>query len=121
MANFIHVTPFLQVRDIEAALRFFESLGFRTLFRQDNYAYFEREGCGFRMMEDKDTPPGHGGFAYYIDVRDVDALHAELKPVLDALPEKDVRGPVDQFYRQRELMIRAPDGNLLVFGQAIEG
>ena len=28
---------------------------------------------------------------------------------------------VDQFYRQRELMIRAPDGNLLVFGQAIEG
>jgi hypothetical protein len=28
-------------------------------------------------------------------------------------------GPVDQQYGQRELMIRAPDGNLVVFGQAI--
>jgi hypothetical protein len=29
-------------------------------------------------------------------------------------------GPVNQEYNQREFMIRAPDGNVLVFGQAIK-
>jgi hypothetical protein len=65
------------------------------------------------------APPGNRRFAYYIDVRDLDALHAQLKPKLDGLPAADVHGPVDQPYGQRELMILAPDGNLLVFGQAI--
>ena len=119
MANLIHVTPFLQVRDLEEALAFFSRLGFPVLYRKDNYAYLEREGCGFRVLEDKQTPPGHGGFAYYVGVRDVDALYVELKPALATLPPEQVCGPVDQDYGQRELMIRAPDGNLLVFGQAI--
>jgi hypothetical protein len=48
-------------------------------------------------------------------------MHAELKPRLDRLPARHVHGPVDQSYGQRELMIVAPDGNLLVFGQAIAG
>ena len=60
-------------------------------------------------------------FAYYIDVRDVDRLYAELKPKLDTLPKGDVYGPVDQSYGQRELLVLAPDGNLLAFGQAIGG
>jgi len=41
--------------------------------------------------------------------------------VLDAMPERDVHGPIDQDYGQRELLVRAPDDNLLVFGQAIGG
>ncbi|RYD81627.1 MAG: VOC family protein, partial [Sphingomonadales bacterium] len=43
----------------------------------------------------------------------------ELKPRLIGLNDGDVHGPVDQMYGQRELMIVAPDGNLLVFGQDI--
>jgi hypothetical protein len=57
--------------------------------------------------------------AYYIDVRDVNGLYTELKPKLDTLPKNDVYGPVDQPYRQRELLVLAPDGNLIAFGQAI--
>jgi hypothetical protein len=56
--------------------------------------------------------------AYYIDVRDVDALCAELKPQLDTLPQRDVHGPTNKSYGQRELLVLAPDGNLLAFGQA---
>ncbi len=121
MNNFVQVTPFMHCRDLSAALGFFHSLGFSTLFRLGDYAYVEREGCGIRILEGGDLPPAHGGFAYYIDVLDVDRLHAELRPVLDEMPSKHVHGPVDQTYGQRELMIRAPDGNLLVFGQAIGG
>jgi hypothetical protein len=54
-------------------------------------------------------------------VRDVDSLYAELKPKLDTLPKEDVHGPVNQPYGQRELLVLAPDGNLLAFGQAISG
>jgi hypothetical protein len=53
-------------------------------------------------------------------VRDVDLLYAELKPKLATLPARDVYGPVNQPYRQRELLVLAPDGNLIVFGQAVE-
>jgi catechol 2,3-dioxygenase-like lactoylglutathione lyase family enzyme len=123
MGNFIQVTPFMHVTDLEAALAFFRDiLGFEVQVRAPDYAYVHRETAGFRLREQSGpdgAPPGNRRFCYYIDVRDVDALHAELKPRLAALPPGDVHGPVDQSYGQRELMILAPDGNLLAFGQAI--
>ena len=82
----------------------------------------QRETVGFRILQqtgDDGAPPGNRRFAYYIDVRDVDQLYAELKPKLDKLPKGDVYGPVNQSYGQRELLVLAPDGNLLAFGQAI--
>jgi catechol 2,3-dioxygenase-like lactoylglutathione lyase family enzyme len=123
VSNFIQITPFMCVDDIERALTFFtETLGFATAFRAANYAYVERETVAFRLLEQKGkdgAPPGNRRFAYYIDVRDVDALYLELKPKLDALPQGDVYGPVNQSYGQRELLVLAPDGNLIAFGQAI--
>lgn len=123
MANFIQITPFMHVPDIEEALAFFNDiLGFETLFRMSDYAYIEHEGAGIRMLQNRGNdgaPPGNRRFAYYVDVRNVDALYAELKPKLDTLPKDDVYGPVDQHYGQRELLVLAPDGNLIAFGQAL--
>jgi hypothetical protein len=82
-----------------------------------------RETVGFRLLEQSGpdgAPPGNGRFCYYIDVQDVDKIYAELKPKLDMLPKGDVYGPVNQPYHQRELLIVALDGNLLVFGHAIK-
>ena len=124
MANFIQITPFMHVPDIAAAVAFFEEvLGFETFFRMNDYAYLEREGAGMRILQNRGedgAPPGNRRFAYYIDVRDVDALHAELKPKLDTLPPGDVHGPADKPYGQCELVVLAPDGNLIAFGQAIK-
>ena len=123
MSNFIQITPFMHVTDIERALTFFtDTLGFRVLFRQSNYAYIHRETVGFRLLEQDGpdgAPPGNRRFAYYIDVHDVDRLYAELKPKLDLLPKGDVHGPADKPYGQRELLVLAPDGNLIAFGHAI--
>jgi catechol 2,3-dioxygenase-like lactoylglutathione lyase family enzyme len=123
MSNFIQVTPCLHVEDLERALAFFTGiLGFETRFRAANYAYVHRETTGFRILKQTGSdgaPPGNRRFAYYIDVRDVDGLYAELKTKLDTLPKDDVYGPVDQSYGQRELLVLAPDGNLIAFGQAI--
>jgi catechol 2,3-dioxygenase-like lactoylglutathione lyase family enzyme len=124
MPNFIQVTPFMHVVNMEKALTFFNDiLGFETLLRQEDYAYLHRETVGFRIIEHCGTdgaPPGNRRFAYYIDVHDVDRLYAELKPKLDTLPKGDVYGPVNQNYGQRELLVLAPDGNLLAFGQGIK-
>lgn len=52
MSNFIQVTPFMHVNDIEKALAFFNDiLGFKTILRQENYAYLHRETVGFRILE----------------------------------------------------------------------
>jgi catechol 2,3-dioxygenase-like lactoylglutathione lyase family enzyme len=123
MANFIQVTPFMHVANLAEAVRFFTGiLGFDLRFRAANYAYVHRETVGFRLLEQRGAdgaPPGNRRFAYYVDVRDVDALHAELRPKLDTLPKADVHGPADTEYGQRELLVLAPDGNLIAFGQDI--
>jgi catechol 2,3-dioxygenase-like lactoylglutathione lyase family enzyme len=123
--NFVQITPFMHVADLKSAIAFFtDTLDFKVLFRTgDTYAYLEREGVGFRIMQSEGSdgaPPGNRRFAYYIDVRDVDGLYAELKPKLDKLPRDDVHGPADKHYNQRELLVLVPDGNILAFGQPIK-
>lgn len=124
MANILQVTPFMIVPDLESALDFMaRGLGFAIDVRMGDYAYVSREGAGLRMMQagpGNPFQPGTRRFAYYFDCRDVDALYADLKPGLDALPAGDVHGPADKPYGQRELLVLAPDGNLIAFGQAIE-
>lgn len=121
--NFIQITPFMHVHDLERAIGFFRDvLGFEVRLRMSNYAYLHRETVGFRILEShgkEGAPPGNRRFCYYVDVRDVDALYAELKPKLAALPPADVHGPADKPYGMRELLVLAPDGNLLAFGHAI--
>jgi len=123
MANLFRITPFMHVPDIEKALWFFgEVLGFTVYYRTGNYAYVQREQAAFRLLEnvgDDGAPPGNRRFCYYIDVEDVDAIVDELKPKIPLLNDGDIHGPVDQIYGQRELMVVAPDGNLIVFGQDI--
>jgi catechol 2,3-dioxygenase-like lactoylglutathione lyase family enzyme len=124
MRNTLQITPFMHVRELEPAIAFLEEvLGFETILRVGrDYAYLEREGAGMRVLaraEAIEFPPRNGRFAYYIDVRDVEAVHAELKDKLDALPKGYVHGPADKEYGQRELIVRAPDGQLIVFGAAI--
>lgn len=124
MGNFIRITPFIHVPDLEAAVGFFtDILGFtRYPLPSDDYAYVYRETVGIRLLQncgEDGAPAGNRRFAYYIDVEDVDALYAELKPKLDTLPPQDVHGPADKHYGQRELLVLAPDGNLIAFGQSI--
>ena len=123
MPNLFRITPFMHVPDIDAAIAFFtDILGFECHFRQGTYAFVRREAAAFRLLEnmgDDGAPPGNRRFCYYIDVEDVDAVCEELKPKIPLLNDGDIHGPVDQMYGQRELMVLAPDGNLIVFGQDI--
>ena len=122
MANITQVTPFMLVPDLATALDFkVDVLGVGLDFRTGDYAYVSRDRAGLRMMEagpGNPFQPGTRRFACYFDCRDVDALYADLKSKLDVLPLEDVHGPMDKPYGQRELLVVAPDGNLIAFGQA---
>jgi catechol 2,3-dioxygenase-like lactoylglutathione lyase family enzyme len=123
MPNLYRITPFMHVPDIDAAVHFFtDVLGFACRFRQGSYAYVQRESAAFRLLEnvgDDGAPPGNRRFCYYIDVENVDRIAEELAPRAAELNDGDIHGPIDQIYGQRELMVVAPDGNLIVFGQDI--
>jgi catechol 2,3-dioxygenase-like lactoylglutathione lyase family enzyme len=126
MANFIRITPFMHVADLDAAVKFFtEILGFKAWIHVSNsYAYVQREIAAVRILKASTSPgeeqrPGTRAFRYYIDVEDVDALVAELDPKLKATGLPAGHGPVNQSHGQREYMVLAPDGDLIVFGQSI--
>jgi catechol 2,3-dioxygenase-like lactoylglutathione lyase family enzyme len=123
MSNIVHVTPFLLVPDLDDALDFFTRvLGFTVPFQMQNYAYLSLDTAGLRLLAEHSATPvtrEHAHTTVYIDVRDVDALYAELQSRLATLPAEDVQPPVNQYWGMRELSVRMPDGNWLTFGQAI--
>lgn len=117
------VTPFVRCADLQVQVAFYQDcLGFKMTSLADNYAYLRHGGAALRLLE---CPPNSDGTAlghnqsFYIDVRDVDALYAQLKPALDGLPEGRVRAPFEQPYGQREFHVLDEDGALVFFGMAI--
>jgi catechol 2,3-dioxygenase-like lactoylglutathione lyase family enzyme len=125
MSNFIRITPFMHVADVDAAVYFFtDILGFKAWIHVSDYAYVQREVAAVRILKASTSPgevpgPGSRAFRYYIDVEDVDAIVGEIRPKLEAAGLPGGHGPVNQSYGQREYMILAPDGDLVVFGQSI--
>lgn len=93
---FIQITPFMHVPDIDAAVAFFRDvLGFDPLYREADYAYLEREGCGIRVLQNRGedgAPPGNRRFCYYVDVRDVDALMRSSGPSSTPCPRGGCSG-----------------------------
>lgn len=117
------VTPFVLVPDLDAALPFYEGLGFECRFRgtDPGYAFLCAHGGALRLLED-DRAEARAAAAQsmvYLDVEDVDALHAEVAPFLATLPAGRVRPPFDQPYGQREMHATCPGGTLLLFGHPI--
>lgn len=123
MKEIYQITPFLHVPDLQDALAFFCGvLTFELKFHEGNYAYIDLEGCGLRLLEEptrKLTADGKARVAVYVDVADVDALHARLSPALATLPPDRVEPLMNKPYHQREFQVRMPDGDWLNFGAAI--
>ncbi len=123
MSEIFQITPMLHVPDLEAALeRLCQVLRFEVKYREPGYAYLEWGRAGLRVLEERGrrtTPDGKARMTVYLDVDDVDAFHAALRSSLARIPAADVDGPRDKPWRQRELMVRLPDGDWLAFGQAV--
>lgn len=124
MSKIHQITPFLHVPNMQEALAFFcDVLTFELEYRESNYAYIELAGCGLRLLEEptrKLQADGKARVTIYIDVSDVDALHAKLQPGLATLPTDRVEPLMNKPWRQREFQVRMPDGDWLTFGAAVK-
>ena len=127
--GFEQITPFFHVADLDASIDFFVcKLGFRASVHTREYAYVHRGTIGVRLLLRGDSaeylkanaPPVQRRYAY-IDVHDVDGLHAELRPKLTNELSSNPDEPRDQPYGQREFTVFGPEGIVLFFGQMIVG
>lgn len=122
------VTPILNVSDLIATTRWFESLGWSRGFEWRDDAgvlsfgavesggheiFLCRDGQGSR--EDPEQPGGSGTWlAIWVD--DVDAVHTRCR---DAAIDV-IQPPTDMPWHVRELHIRHPDGHVLRISQEAE-
>ncbi|MEA3050202.1 MAG: hypothetical protein QOG84_2038 [Sphingomonadales bacterium] len=124
MPRLLNVMPFLRCAEIDSAIHFFTGLlGFELVFREGHFARVSRDAVTFLLMGEGEALPARGGFRYtsYVDVDDVEALFAELKPGLDRLPPGRVNPPCDMEYGQRDFSVLGPDGDWIGFGSPIRG
>ncbi len=110
----------LAVPDLDRSAGYFrDALGFRVLWEEaTDWRLVERDGVrvmlGHCPNDLRAADLGAHSWFGYLDVDDVDALHAELT----------VRGatcsaPFDQHYGMREIVVTTVDGHRIVFGQEI--
>jgi hypothetical protein len=133
--------PVFAVRDLEAAMVFYERLGFDVRRHDAGYGYAEREGLHIHLRASREIEPFGNYSEAYVETAEVDRLHEEwqtcgLLPVPGAIGpalKAEVRRrweagePVglisevveDNPWRVREFGIRDLDNNHLRFGRQI--
>ena len=123
MSTVHQITPFLHVPNLQQALALLcDVLTFELKYREPDYAYLELQNSGLRVLEEATRvtiSDGNARMTVYVDITDVDELYERLRPRLGQLPTEMVEAPQDKPWRQREFMVRLPDGNWIVFGQAV--
>ena len=108
------VAPIFGVRDVDAALAYYETLGFRTRSYDDGiYGFAVRDGIQFHL---RSLPLGHEWTrtTAYLYVDDADALAAEWRAA-----GAEVHGPEDTEWGQHEGALVDLDGNVIRFGSPL--
>jgi catechol 2,3-dioxygenase-like lactoylglutathione lyase family enzyme len=121
MSNVIHVAPFVHVDNLDRALAFFTDIrGSETPFRVADHAYVQREG--FRILQqtgDDGAPPAIGDLrTTSMFATSISSMQNSGRSLICCLKAM-FTCRLTKSYGQRELLVLAPDGNLLAFGQAI--
>ncbi|MDV4169639.1 VOC family protein [Rhodovulum sp. FJ3] len=116
----MQLTPFLPVRDVEEAVRFYEAvLGFKCTARRAGYAHLKRDQVALRIISaaaGKDMGSPDSQLHLYVDVDDVDQLYNELKEALSELPENRCKPLFNTTYGRREFHVIDNDVTLISFG-----
>jgi len=115
MAKFERVAPVVGVRDVGAALAYYERLGFATrMYDGADYGFASRDGFELHLGG---VPPGRDWerSTVYLYVDDADELAEEWRAA-----GAEVHGPEDTEWGQHEAALVDPDGNVLRFGSPMQ-
>lgn len=99
------------VRELDKAIEFYQTLGFRLGKRDDHQVTVYVNWFWLTLTTDHDQVPAEGGPSLYLKVDDIDDYYGAvlahgLTPSTE--PRKDRSG-------RREFLLLDPDGNRLVF------
>jgi catechol 2,3-dioxygenase-like lactoylglutathione lyase family enzyme len=114
---FLEVHPVLMSSDVRRSIDFLSRCGFSVTFTDDpekpRYAALRRDNVEihFQWNDLSQVRPGEDRPTYRFLVKDVDALHAELRIG---------KAPADTPWGTREFHVRDPDGNGLHFYQPLD-
>jgi catechol 2,3-dioxygenase-like lactoylglutathione lyase family enzyme len=108
--------PMLASLNEEASVKFYtEKLGFTFHSSWGGYLIFSRDGVNIHMWPTKD-PEIPKATGCYVNVTEVDKLHAELKKKGIIHPNGDL---TDMPWGMRQFSILDNDGNIIHFGEHI--
>lgn len=69
--------PIFAVRDLEAAMAFYERHGFEVRRHDAGYGYAEREGLRIHLRASPELEPMRNYAEVYVETAEVDRLHEE--------------------------------------------
>ena len=114
MATLKKVAPIFGAPDVNAALAFYERLGFATRkYDGGQYGFAIRDGIEIHLGVPSERDP-HGRANAYVWVDDADELAEEWLAA-----GADVHMPEDTEWGQHEGALVDPDGNVIRFGSPI--
>lgn len=119
MSQFTDIAPRLPVADLQRSIAFYQdALGFHlnAAWPDPKFALLKRDEVTIGLFETLDGLRESPGLVeLYIEVRDAEDLHAELRQYLPI-----EWGPEVYSYGRREFAIRDPDSYLVVFTEPTE-
>ncbi len=111
----------LAVRDLAASAAYFQdALGFKLEWQDaDDWRLLTRGGVRMMLGHCSNEKPaseiGDHSYIAYLEIDDVDALHAEIAARGAIIREP----PADKPWRMREMLIATPDGHRIMVGQTL--
>ena len=101
--------------DVDAAVEFYQGMGFKLIVRSPHYARFEcPEGDATFSVHLSSGPPASTGCVVYFECMDLDARVRELQ----AKGYSFSRLPTDEHWLWREARLEDPAGNALCLFRA---
>lgn len=110
--------PILPARDMAETERFWQSLGFDTVYRDASYLLMKREGAEVHFFHHPALDPASCDHGAYLRPSDIDALDGEWAAL--GLADRGIprlERANDKPWGMRELALLDPNGNLIRAGQ----
>ena len=109
----VEIKAFVPARDFALSKRFYEAMGFRVAFSDDDIAYLHAGDCSF-LLQNFHVEALAQNFMMHLLVEDADAWHARLlEAELPArFPGARVDPPQDQPWAMRYFVVVDPSGVL---------
>lgn len=110
MYKALFLSPMIPSFEIEVTANFFKTvLGFSAKMHTDVYAVYQKDNLTIHILK---AGENIGQMEFYLEVDNVDDLWDEIKGKVDSM---DTRGPFNRDYGMREIHIKIPQTNTLLF------